>query len=46
MTPVTLSSKYRVVISRDIRRARKLVPGQLFELVVHQDAITSCRSVA
>ena len=40
MTPVTLSSKYQVVIPHEVRRAFKFVAGQRFEFVVHENAIT------
>jgi len=40
MAPVKLSSKYQVVIPRDIRRVFKLAPGQKLEIVVQDGRIT------
>ncbi|MFN8548611.1 MAG: AbrB/MazE/SpoVT family DNA-binding domain-containing protein [Candidatus Eisenbacteria bacterium] len=39
MAAVTLSTKYQIVIPKQVRDQLKLAPGQVVEVVVHGDRI-------
>jgi len=39
MTTVKISSKYQIVIPKQIRRKKKLQPGQILQVVEHDDKI-------